>query len=128
MSGPPLDQQVEATAEQIAAMDIRGAAAIAAAAAGKEISAVIKETRPHNQGHITARELRALGVDVMPPRYVEAIITERGQFPPESIVILLRELFGESAGEPWEDPAVDRRGEGTKAGYGDEQAVDGVDP
>ncbi len=177
----------------------------AAVEQGKEISAVVKETRPRNQGHITARELRELGVDVTlivdsaarrymgevdhvlvgadsiaadgsvinkigtsglavnardrgtpimaaaqtiklhpdtltghtveiemreerevvdsetraeigdiavenpafdvtPPRYVDAIITERGQFPPESIVTLMRELFGESVGEPWEEP------------------------
>ena len=177
----------------------------AAVESGKEISAVVKETRPRNQGHITARELRALGVDVTlivdsaarrymgqvdhvlvgadsiaadgsvinkigtsglavnardrgvpmmaaaqtiklhpdtltghtveiemreerevigpearesigemtvenpafdvtPPRYVDAIITERGQFPPESIVTLMRELFGESVDEPWEEP------------------------
>jgi ribose 1,5-bisphosphate isomerase len=40
--------------------------------------------------------------DVTPPRYVDAIVTERGQFPPESIVILMRELFGDTTGEPWE--------------------------
>ncbi len=175
----------------------------AAVEQGKEISAVVKETRPRNQGHITARELRELGVDatlivdsaarrylpevdhvlvgadsiaadgslinkigtsglavnardrgtpimaaaqtiklhpdtltghtveiemreerevvdsetresigditvanpafdVTPPRYVDAIITERGQFPPESIVTLMRELFGEGVTEPWE--------------------------
>jgi ribose 1,5-bisphosphate isomerase len=39
--------------------------------------------------------------DVTPPRYVDAIVTERGQFPPESIVTLMRELFGESTTEPW---------------------------
>ncbi|WP_121742017.1 ribose 1,5-bisphosphate isomerase [Natronorubrum halophilum] len=42
------------------------------------------------------------GFDVTPPRYVDAIVTERGQFPPESIVTLMRELFGETTGEPWE--------------------------
>ena len=42
--------------------------------------------------------------DVTPPRYVDAIITERGQFPPESIVTLMRELFGEAVDEPWETP------------------------
>ena len=41
--------------------------------------------------------------DVTPPRYIDAIITERGQFPPESIVVLMRELFGEGAATPWED-------------------------
>ncbi|WP_137291380.1 ribose 1,5-bisphosphate isomerase [Natronorubrum halophilum] len=42
------------------------------------------------------------GFDVTPPRYVDAIVTERGQFPPESIVTLMRELFGETTGDPWE--------------------------
>jgi len=42
--------------------------------------------------------------DVTPPRYVDAIVTERGQYPPESIVVLIRELFGEHTGtEPWEE-------------------------
>ena len=44
--------------------------------------------------------------DVTPPRYVDAIVTERGQFPPESVVTLMRELFGEDVGTPW-DPGVD---------------------
>ncbi|QCC58500.1 ribose 1,5-bisphosphate isomerase [Natrinema thermotolerans] len=39
--------------------------------------------------------------DVTPPRYVDAIVTERGQFPPESIVTLMRELFGDTTDEPW---------------------------
>jgi ribose 1,5-bisphosphate isomerase len=39
--------------------------------------------------------------DVTPPRYVDAIVTERGQFPPESIVTLMRELYGEGGAEPW---------------------------
>jgi len=172
---------------------------------GKELSAIVKETRPRKQGHITARELRELGVDVTlvvdsaarrylddvdhvlvgadaiaadgsvvnkvgtsglavvarergtpivvaagtlkldpatmtgeaveiemreesevldateretigditvenpafdvtPPRYLDAIVTERGQFPPESIVTLMRELFGEGPTEPWQEP------------------------
>ena len=175
-----------------------------AVAQGKDISAIVKETRPRNQGHITATQLRELGVDVTlivdsaarrylddadhvlvgadsiaadggvvnkigtsglavnarergvpimvaaqtiklhpdtltghtveiemrdegevideddradigeitvenpafdvtPPRYVDAIVTESGQFPPESIVTLMRELFGESADRPWEE-------------------------
>lgn len=41
--------------------------------------------------------------DVTPPRYVDAIVTERGQFPPESIVVLMRELFGETVEEPWRE-------------------------
>jgi len=39
--------------------------------------------------------------DVTPPRYMDAIVTERGQFPPESIVTLMRELFGEGTDDPW---------------------------
>jgi len=171
---------------------------------GKELSAVVKETRPRKQGHITARQLREMGVpvtliadnaagryldevdhvfvgadsiaadgsvvnkigtrslavtarerdtpivvaaqtlkldpatlsghtveietrdeaevisdedrdsigdievanpafDVTPPRYVDAIVTERGQFPPESIVMVMRELFGEQLRTPWEE-------------------------
>ncbi|SDF67090.1 ribose 1,5-bisphosphate isomerase [Halorientalis regularis] len=42
--------------------------------------------------------------DVTPPRYMDAIVTERGQFPPESIVTLMRELFGETSARPWEGP------------------------
>jgi ribose 1,5-bisphosphate isomerase len=42
--------------------------------------------------------------DVTPPRYVDAIVTERGQYPPESIVTLMRELFGEGTTRPWEVP------------------------
>ena len=175
----------------------------AAVEQGKSVEAIVKETRPRNQGHITAKQLRELGVpvtlivdnaarrylndvdhvlvgadsiaadgsvinkigtsglavnardrgtqvvvaaqtiklhpatltghtveiemrdesevitddergeigdiavenpafDVTPPRYVDAIVTESGQFPPESIVTLMRELFGEGADTPWE--------------------------
>ncbi|PSP93309.1 ribose 1,5-bisphosphate isomerase [Halobacteriales archaeon QS_4_62_28] len=178
----------------------------AAVEQGKDLTAVVKETRPRKQGHITARELREIGVpvtlivdsaarrylgevdhvlvgadaiaadgsvinkigtsglavnarergtpimiaaqtiklhpdtmtghtvdiemrdeseiitdsdrdeigdmtvenpafDVTPPRHVDAIVTERGQFPPESIVTLMRELFGEGPGEPWNEPS-----------------------
>jgi ribose 1,5-bisphosphate isomerase len=42
--------------------------------------------------------------DVTPPRYMDAIVTERGQFPPESIVTLMREMFGEGTNRPWEKP------------------------
>ncbi|GAA0519834.1 ribose 1,5-bisphosphate isomerase [Halorubrum aquaticum] len=177
----------------------------AAVEQGKEIEAIVKETRPRNQGHITAEQLREAGVpvtlivdsaarrylneadhvlvgadsiaadggvinkigtsglavnarergvpimtaaqtiklhpetltghtveietraedevidrktregigeiavenpafDVTPPRYMDAIVTEHGQFPPESIVTLMRELFGEGAAEPWAEP------------------------
>jgi len=40
--------------------------------------------------------------DVTPPRYVDAIVTEHGQFPPESIVTLMRELYGSGVDDPWE--------------------------
>lgn len=39
--------------------------------------------------------------DVTPARYVDAIVTERGQYPPESVVTLMRELYGGSARDPW---------------------------
>ncbi|MFD1515579.1 ribose 1,5-bisphosphate isomerase [Halomarina rubra] len=42
--------------------------------------------------------------DVTPPRYLDAIVTESGQFPPESIVTLMRELFGDGVAEPWLEP------------------------
>jgi len=41
--------------------------------------------------------------DVTPPRYVDAIVTEHGQFPPESIVTLMRELYGAGVDDPWDD-------------------------
>lgn len=41
--------------------------------------------------------------DVTPPRYVDAIVTGSGQFPPESIVTLMRELFGEGVDQPWNE-------------------------
>ena len=39
-------------------------------------------------------------VGVTPPRHVDAVVAEHGQFPPESIVVLMRELFGGGVGEP----------------------------
>ncbi|WP_265110106.1 ribose 1,5-bisphosphate isomerase [Halosolutus halophilus] len=54
--------------------------------------------RPEDEGLVVENP----GFDVTPPRYVDAIVTERGQFPPESIVTLMRDLFGETIGEPWE--------------------------
>jgi ribose 1,5-bisphosphate isomerase len=41
--------------------------------------------------------------DVTPPRHVDAIVTEHGQFPPESVVVLMRELFGDHVEEPWSE-------------------------
>ncbi|MFC7134936.1 MULTISPECIES: ribose 1,5-bisphosphate isomerase [Salinibaculum] len=41
--------------------------------------------------------------DATPPRYIDAIVTEEGQFPPESIVTLMRDLYGTHPSAPWED-------------------------
>ena len=41
--------------------------------------------------------------DRTPARHVDAILTERGQFPPESIVTLMRDLYGPEPGRPWEE-------------------------
>jgi ribose 1,5-bisphosphate isomerase len=43
--------------------------------------------------------------DVTPPRYVDAIVTEHGQFPPESVVTLIRDLFGTGTTDPWAEEA-----------------------
>jgi len=43
---------------------------------------------------------------------MDAIVTEHGQFPPESIVALMRELFGEGAAEPWGRTMSGRDGDG----------------
>ena len=173
-----------------------------AVADGRDLSAVVKETRPRQQGHITARELSAMGVDVTlivdgaaysfleqvdhvlvgadrieadgavvnkigtsglavlaeergvpltvaaqtikldpgslrgepveieqrdpaevlppdereglkaitvanpafdvtPPERVDAIVTERGVFPPDEIGVLVSELYGDVPAEPW---------------------------
>lgn len=63
---------------------------------------VITESERADIGEITVENP---AFDVTPPRYVDAIVTERGQFPPESIVFLMRELFGEQATKPWETGA-----------------------
>ncbi|MFB6090156.1 MAG: ribose 1,5-bisphosphate isomerase [Halobellus sp.] len=57
---------------------------------------------PRTADEIGDPEVLNPAFDVTPPRYVDAIVTERGQFPPESIVTLMRELFGESPIQPWE--------------------------
>jgi len=57
---------------------------------------------PERAAEIGDPEVLNPAFDVTPPRYVDAIVTERGQFPPESVVTLMRELFGESPIEPWE--------------------------
>jgi ribose 1,5-bisphosphate isomerase len=41
--------------------------------------------------------------DVTPPRHVDAVVTERGLFPPEGIVALMRELYGTTPTRPWEE-------------------------
>ena len=41
--------------------------------------------------------------DVTPPRYVDALVTERGLFPPEGVVALMRELYGTAPNRPWEE-------------------------
>jgi ribose 1,5-bisphosphate isomerase len=59
---------------------------------------VIAETERAEIGEI---EVANPAFDVTPPRYIDAIVTECGQFPPESIVTLMRELFGEGHATPW---------------------------
>jgi len=65
----------------------------------RDESEVISEDERAEIGDIAVRNP---AFDVTPPRYVDAIVTERGQFPPESIVTLMRELFGEQTATPWE--------------------------
>ena len=59
---------------------------------------------PAARGEIGEIAVENPAFDVTPPRYMDAIVTEHGQFPPESIVTLMRELFGEGAAEPWAEP------------------------
>ncbi len=56
-----------------------------------------------SRGKIGDIEVANPAFDVTPPRYIDAILTEHGQFPPESIVMLMRELFGEHHKTPWEE-------------------------
>lgn len=55
---------------------------------------------------IGAVEVENPAQDVTPPRHVDAVVTERGQVTPESVVTLMRDLFGEGTGEPWEEDAA----------------------
>ncbi|ADQ67723.1 ribose 1,5-bisphosphate isomerase [Halogeometricum borinquense] len=64
----------------------------------REESEVIDPDEADEIGDITVKNP---AFDVTPPRYVDAIVTERGQYPPESIVTLMRDLFGEGTTEPW---------------------------
>ena len=66
----------------------------------RDESEVIDEETREDIGEITVANP---AFDVTPPRHVDAIVTERGQFPPESIVTLMRELFGEGPTEPWQE-------------------------
>ena len=66
----------------------------------RDESEVIDEQTRAEIGEI---EVANPAFDVTPPRYVDAIVTERGQFPPESIVMVMRELFGEGHATPWEE-------------------------
>jgi len=66
------------------------------------------ETRPEREvlDEATRKQIGDVTVenpafDVTPARYVDAIVTERGQYPPESVVTLMRELYGGSARDPW---------------------------
>lgn len=65
----------------------------------REESEVIDSDERADIGDITVENP---AFDVTPPRYLDAIVTERGQFPPESIVFLMRELFGTQSEQPWE--------------------------
>ena len=64
-------------------------------------SEIIEDSRRAEIGDI---EVKNPAFDVTPPRHIDAIITERGQFPPESIVTLMRELYGDVDTEPWAEP------------------------
>ncbi|WP_396275421.1 ribose 1,5-bisphosphate isomerase [Halodesulfurarchaeum sp. HSR-GB] len=67
----------------------------------REESEVISQADREKIGEITVKNP---AFDVTPPRHVDAIITERGQYPPESIVSLMRELYGDVDEEPWAEP------------------------
>ncbi|WP_435197142.1 ribose 1,5-bisphosphate isomerase [Natronomonas sp. EA1] len=61
---------------------------------------VIDDESREEIGEITVRNP---AFDVTPPRHLDAIVTEKGQFPPESIVSLMRELYGDQVDEPWSE-------------------------
>jgi ribose 1,5-bisphosphate isomerase len=42
-------------------------------------------------------------LDVTPPRYIDATVTERGQLPTENIVMVMRELSVDGPTEPWQE-------------------------
>ena len=67
----------------------------------RDESEVLGATERETVGDIT---VESPAFDVAPPRYLDAVVTERGQFPPERVVTLMRELFGEGPTEPWQEP------------------------
>ncbi|WP_267640669.1 ribose 1,5-bisphosphate isomerase [Haloarchaeobius amylolyticus] len=67
-----------------------------------ETEVITDEERAEIQGDPDGFDVVNPAFDVTPPRYVDAIVTERGQFPPESVVVLMRELFGSETKRPWE--------------------------
>ncbi|WP_435359427.1 ribose 1,5-bisphosphate isomerase [Haloarchaeobius sp. DFWS5] len=67
-----------------------------------ETEIISDEEREAIQGDPDGFTVRNPAFDVTPPRYVDAIVTERGQFPPESVVVLMRDLFGSETDRPWE--------------------------
>jgi ribose 1,5-bisphosphate isomerase len=67
----------------------------------REESEVISEEKRAEIGDV---EVLNPAFDVTPPRHVDAIVTERGQYPPESIVSLMRERYGDVDDEPWAEP------------------------
>jgi ribose 1,5-bisphosphate isomerase len=56
---------------------------------------------PERRAEIGNPDVANPAFDVTPPRHVDAIVTEKGQYPPESIVSLMRELYGDVDDEPW---------------------------
>ncbi|WP_435319367.1 ribose 1,5-bisphosphate isomerase [Haloarchaeobius sp. TZWSO28] len=67
-----------------------------------ETEIISDEERAEIQGDPDGFDVVNPAFDVTPPRYVDAIVTERGQFPPESVVVLMRDLFGSETNRPWE--------------------------
>jgi len=67
----------------------------------RDESEVLGATERETVGDIT---VESPAFDVMLPRYLDAVVTEQGKFPPERVVTLLRELFGERPTEHWQEP------------------------
>jgi len=113
MSTTEVHPEVASVAADIPSMETRGAATIARAVTDA-LGTQAAESRAADPAAFdremwtVARHLlgtRPTAVSLPNAlRYVDAIATERGQFPPESIVTLMRELFGEGPNRPWEEP------------------------